>query len=270
MAAKPYMPFYVADYMADAAHLTTLEHGAYLLLIMTYWQTGKPLPDDDKKLCEITKLNFTNYKKIKAHLREFFFCENGKLIHKRIEKELDEFKKKSDMARLAGIKSGEVRRGKNRTDAQRTLNERSTNIELRGVVRIPLNHTDTDTDTEKSKEKNIMSGKPDDAPLGDEKKQKHAQLKKDAQEVLDFLNLKTGKNFRGTDEGVDTNLDFIIARLKANVTVQDCKSLVTRKCLEWKGGDMEQYLRPSTLFNKTKFEQYLGEMVEEVYDVRES
>ncbi len=119
---------------------------------------------------------------------------------------------------------------------------------------------------EEEEKKNIMSGKPDDAPIFDEKKQKHTQLKKDAQEVLDFLNLKTGKNFRG----VDTNLDFIVARLKSNVTVQDCKSLVARKWMEWKGGDMEKYLRPSTLFNKTKFEQYLGEMVEEVYDVRES
>ena len=111
-----------------------------------------------------------------------------------------------------------------------------------------------------------MSSKLDDAPLVDEKRQKQKELKQASEEVLNFLNLKTGKNFRG----VDTNLDFIIARLKTNVTVQDCKSLIARKWSEWKGTEMEKYLRPSTLFNKTKFEQYLGEMVEEVYDVRKS
>lgn len=155
MAVIPYMPLYIADYLADAAHLTTLEHGAYLLMIMTYWQTGKPLPDDDKKLAAITKLNFTNYKKIKAHLKEFFLSENGHLIHKRIEQELSEFREKSDMARLAGIMSGKSRRKKTNgrsTDVQRTFNERSTDVEPRGVVRIPLNHTDTDTDIKKDKD----------------------------------------------------------------------------------------------------------------------
>lgn len=43
MPSIPYMPLYVADYMADASHLSTEEHGAYLLLLLGYWQRGKPL-----------------------------------------------------------------------------------------------------------------------------------------------------------------------------------------------------------------------------------
>ena len=57
MSTSPYMPLYVADYLADAAHLTTEEHGAYLLLIMTYWQRGKPLPADPARLANIARMS---------------------------------------------------------------------------------------------------------------------------------------------------------------------------------------------------------------------
>ncbi len=82
----------------------------------------------------------------------------------------------------------------------------------------------------------------------------------DAVEVLNFLNLKTGKQFRM----VDTNLKLIRDRLKSGATVQDCKTLIARKCNDWaRKPEMQAYLRPATLFNLTKFEQYIGEIEQE-------
>jgi len=82
-------------------------------------------------------------------------------------------------------------------------------------------------------------------------------LRNQAQAVLAFLNEKTGRAYRETD----VNLKLIEARLRSGATVQDCKSVIARKWREW-GTDpkMTSYVRPATLFNALKFEQYRGEM----------
>ena len=83
------------------------------------------------------------------------------------------------------------------------------------------------------------------------------ELAVQAREVLRFLNEKTQKNFRE----VDTNLKMICARISSGVSVDDCKSLVARKVREWKDKpEMQEYLRPKTLFAATNFENYLGEL----------
>lgn len=87
-----------------------------------------------------------------------------------------------------------------------------------------------------------------------------ANLRDQAKEVLEFLNERTGKNFHP----VDANLDLIAARLRGGASVQDCKSIIARKRRQWATDEkMQEYLRPATLFNKTKFEQYRGELIEE-------
>lgn len=131
MASIPYMPLYVADYLADAAHLTAAGHGAYLLLIMTYWQRGEALPDDDRKLARIARMTDKEWAEVREDMAEFFQIGDGKWAHKRVEQELEKVREKSMKASRAG-----------KASAQRTLNGRSTDVEQ------TFNHTDTDTDTE--------------------------------------------------------------------------------------------------------------------------
>lgn len=94
-----------------------------------------------------------------------------------------------------------------------------------------------------------LSGKPDPAP-------KKPDRKPEALDVLAFLNEKTGRSY----QPVDVNIEFISARLNDGATVDEIKDVIERKCAQWLGDrDMEQYLRPATLFNRTKFAQYQGE-----------
>lgn len=95
-----------------------------------------------------------------------------------------------------------------------------------------------------------LSGIPDSSPPEN-------QQKTQAKEVLDYLNAKTGKVFRHKP----VNLGSIEARLDDGITEEQLKAIVDAKCQDWLDNpEMAQYLRPSTLFNRTKCEQYLGQL----------
>lgn len=79
-----------------------------------------------------------------------------------------------------------------------------------------------------------------------------------ARAVLGFLNEKAGKAFQPTS----ANLDLIVARLKEGYTEGQCRQVIVRKVREWAADEkMAAYLRPATLFNREKFNQYAGELV---------
>lgn len=86
--ARPYMPMYWGDYIRKTAHLSTLEHGAYLLLIAHYWNTGEALPDNDDVLRRITRTTTKQFKELKPIIHSFFAKVGDKLVHERVEEEL--------------------------------------------------------------------------------------------------------------------------------------------------------------------------------------
>lgn len=78
------MPLYIADYLAGTGHLSTVEHGAYLLLIMYYWSKGGP-PESDEIARRITKMDNRQWSKSCNILRSFF---HDGWRHQRIDAEL--------------------------------------------------------------------------------------------------------------------------------------------------------------------------------------
>jgi uncharacterized protein YdaU (DUF1376 family) len=99
---RPWMPLYVGDYLGDTGHLTTAQHGAYLLLMMHYWRKGE-LPDDDRQLSKITKLPLKTWCEYRPTLQDFFH-EGWK--HKRIDAELARMMRVSEKRAIAGQKGG--------------------------------------------------------------------------------------------------------------------------------------------------------------------
>ncbi len=94
--------------------------------------------------------------------------------------------------------------------------------------------------------------------VDDESGSRHEQ----ATRILIFLNEKTGKKFRPNP----TTLRPIINRLQEGFTVAECKQVVMRKVREWKGAEFkngkrgDDYLRPSTLFGATNFNNYVADL----------
>lgn len=95
-----------------------------------------------------------------------------------------------------------------------------------------------------------------DKNISEEEKEKSCAKKE--KDVLEYLNLIGGKNFKSSE----TNLKFIRARLKNN-PIEVLKQVIEVKAYEWKeDAKMNMYLRPETLFNPTKFESYAQQVIE--------
>lgn len=89
MSKKPsHIPLFPDAYHRDTTHLTTEEHGAYLLLLMAAWGNDDcSLPSDEKRLAALAKMPVQKWKKIAPTILEFWKLENGRLTQGRLLKE---------------------------------------------------------------------------------------------------------------------------------------------------------------------------------------
>lgn len=101
---RSWMPIYWGDYLRDTTHLTTLQHGAYLLLIGHYWSQGS-LPNDEQQLANITKMTSKEWRANRNVLQRFFL---GDWRHKRIDAEIERHNIIQAKRIAAGSKGGTI------------------------------------------------------------------------------------------------------------------------------------------------------------------
>ena len=83
----------------------------------------------------------------------------------------------------------------------------------------------------------------------------HDDMDKSHFEIIEYLNIKTGSKFKATTKPY---IQAIRSRLKEGYTVDDFKTVIDKKCREWKGTKLEKYLTPKTLFAPSHFDTYLN------------
>jgi uncharacterized phage protein (TIGR02220 family) len=82
-----------------------------------------------------------------------------------------------------------------------------------------------------------------------------------AEEVISYLNQKTGKQYKNTK--------FIQARLNEGRTVDDCKRVINVKIADPYFIQNPKFLNPETLFRPNHFDCYLNESVSTLPDLKE-
>lgn len=92
MAEFPALTLWTDAYLSDTRFLTTLEHGAYLLLLMEAWRRPHcDLPDDDRMLSRMAGLSTDQWSEIKDTIMEFWTFDGRSKTwkQKRLTKERD-------------------------------------------------------------------------------------------------------------------------------------------------------------------------------------
>jgi uncharacterized protein YdaU (DUF1376 family) len=111
MSNRAWMPLHIADYLSDTGHLTATEHGAYMLLIMHYWQNGS-LPESEKLIARIGRMTPDQWEDSRDVIAMLF---GPGWSHKRIDAELA--KADDIIGKRKAAAEARYGRGKPKTDA---------------------------------------------------------------------------------------------------------------------------------------------------------
>ncbi|MCA0199892.1 MAG: DUF1376 domain-containing protein [Proteobacteria bacterium] len=110
MAAHDHwIPFYVGDYLADTSHLTTVQHGAYLLLLFHFVRTRKPIPDEAAVLAQVARMTLDDWARNSTVVLAFWTLTKDGWVQKRAAAESQRAEKIYKKRVEAGRKSASRR-----------------------------------------------------------------------------------------------------------------------------------------------------------------
>ena len=140
MAEFPALPLWTDAYLGDTTHLTTIEHGAYLLLLMTAWRTTEArLPDDDQLLARYVRMTPGQWKRMRPIIAAFFTIQNGFWTQGRLTDEAVAVRQKKEAAAANGRASALKRLG--RHPAKRDASENGATNEPATKNQLNQNHS---------------------------------------------------------------------------------------------------------------------------------
>lgn len=130
----------------------------------------------------------------------------------------------------------------------------------RNVTCNTMKRSVTPTDKDIDKDKYISSVEDTYCPVAPDapspKPKKNTNFTSQAKTIIEYFNTKANTSYKASNR---KTLALIKARMSEGFTVDDFKTVIDKKTLEWgQEPNMCQYLRPLTLFSN-KFESYLNQ-----------
>ncbi len=237
MSKLPPLPYYKWEWQAFRAsravqRMDYIQKGLYRELLDECWVEGC-IPNDIESLADICGCPIDVMASAWQVLSKRFVEKDGFLVNEMLDSKRTEKDQERANKSLNG-KQGGIKKAKNNS----TL-ESSESTSLASAKQLPSScHIEEKSREEKSRVE-IMSSKLDDAKF-----------------LLDYLNQKTGRNYKA----VKSNINYIKARL-IEYTKDELICMIDHKCSQWLTDEkMNEFLRPATLFNTTKCAQYIGEI----------
>ena len=195
------------------------------------------------------------------------------MFRSRFDKDDKKYQDTCDSRANAGSKGGQA---KSNNAKQNVANLANDSFAKQSVANLADKDNEHDKDIDKDLKENIYSragtttcvesdaesaqaeskGEPHPEQAKKPKKAKETKADKEATDVIEYLNTKTGSSYRATTEA---NVKPIRARLNDGFSVDDCKKVIDIKAGQWLNTEQSKYLRPETLFRPSKFEGYLNE-----------
>lgn len=252
MAGKlPWFPFYYRDFFDDekVQLMSNAQVGMYLRLLAHQWQEGS-LPNDPTALSRLALAGPGEEEGMLALVR-VCFAKNGRvkrLLNLRLEQVKKEQEEKDQVNQARARKGGLARSmlqaqyKHSLSSAQASYSESESESE-----------SESDLKTSSSvSQKKPSSGVPDPVTILSQ-----------AEEVLTFMNTKTGKHFRVKHpNGTETeNVKLLRVLFGKGYTVTNIIQVIANRRQKWDGDPkMQEFLRPSTLFRASNFTNYFGEL----------
>lgn len=105
MSDTPFMPLWVADFLADTMDLGAKEVGAYMLLLMALWSRDGYLPADQKKLQRVARCG-RDWPKIWDALQGYFQTDGERIWNRRLLEEATKVAAKRAVNAHSGARGG--------------------------------------------------------------------------------------------------------------------------------------------------------------------
>jgi len=227
-----------------------------------YLRFSESIPYDEKMLAIVTNTNVDIVRqaiKIFSELKMMQVMDDRTIYMCEVEKMIGSRTAAADRMKAHRERMQVVENKQNDVTCDKKLQKSYTELEKELELEQELDQEKEDTNVSSLSGSNPTRRDFDDNSFLEEviKKSDKEALNIGARKVLQFFNNHTGSDYRF----IDTNLDLIKARLASGVTVGECWQVIVYKTKEWKdNSEMSKFIRPQTIFNKTKFEDYYGKL----------